>query len=104
MGLTDEETADRFVSHIASDWREAGLDVGDQALCAYAEKLTRDLAAVGEDDIQRLRDHGFGDRAIHDATQVIAYFNYINRIADGLHVAQEEFVRPWERMGESEKR
>jgi hypothetical protein len=27
---------------------------------------------------------------------VIAYFNYINRIADGLHVEQGEFIRPWE--------
>ena len=36
------------------------------------------------------------DRAIHDATQVISYFNYINRIADALHVEQEEFVQHWE--------
>ena len=27
---------------------------------------------------------GLTDRAIHDATQVIAFFNYINRVADGL--------------------
>lgn len=44
----------------------------------------------------RLRQHGFEDRAIHDATQVISYFNYINRIADGLGVEPEEFIRPWE--------
>jgi alkylhydroperoxidase family enzyme len=47
-------------------------------------------------DIATLRDHGFDDRAIHDATQVIAYFNYINRIADALDVDMEEFVQPWE--------
>jgi alkylhydroperoxidase family enzyme len=29
------------------------------------------------------------DRAISDAAQVIAYFNYINRIADGLGVDAE---------------
>ncbi len=28
--------------------------------------------------------HGFDDAAIHDAIQVIAYFNYINRIAEGV--------------------
>jgi alkylhydroperoxidase family enzyme len=27
---------------------------------------------------------GLDDRAIHDAIQVIAYFNYINRIAEGV--------------------
>jgi len=47
-------------------------------------------------DIERLSAHGFDDRAIHDATQVISYFNYINRIADALHVEQEDFIRPWE--------
>jgi alkylhydroperoxidase family enzyme len=43
-----------------------------------------------------LRSHGFDDRAIHDATQVIAYFNYINRVADALGVEPEAFVRTWE--------
>jgi alkylhydroperoxidase family enzyme len=36
-----------------------------------------------------LRACGLGDRAIHDATQVIAYFNYINRVADGLGIDLE---------------
>ncbi len=41
-------------------------------------------------DVERLRAVGLNDRAIHDATQVIAYFNYINRVADGLGVDLEE--------------
>ena len=53
-----------------------------------------------EDDIQQLRQHGLDDRAIHDATQVISYFNYINRIADALHVEPEKFIRPWEKSAE----
>jgi alkylhydroperoxidase family enzyme len=44
---------------------------------------------MNEQDIGRLRAVGLSDGAIHDATQVIAYFNYINRIADGLDVALE---------------
>jgi alkylhydroperoxidase family enzyme len=36
-----------------------------------------------------LRAAGFDDVAIHDATQVIGYFNYINRVADGLGVDLE---------------
>lgn len=43
-----------------------------------------------EADVKRLREVGLSDRAIHDATQVIAYFNYINRIADGLGVDLEQ--------------
>jgi alkylhydroperoxidase family enzyme len=49
-----------------------------------------------ETDIEALRQHGFDDAAIHDATQVISYFNYINRIADALHIENEDFIRPWE--------
>lgn len=58
----------------------------DRALCDHAIKLTRVPGEVCEEDIQRLRDAGLDDRAISDATQTIAYFNYINRIADGLGV------------------
>ncbi|HRW06679.1 MAG TPA: hypothetical protein P5121_16360 [Caldilineaceae bacterium] len=47
-------------------------------------------------DLDELYAHGLDDRAIHDATQVIAYFNYINRVADALGVEPEEFVRRWE--------
>ena len=56
---------------------------------------------MGEDDIQALRAQGWDDRAIHDATQIIAYFNYINRVAEALGVEPESFVRPW---GESDGR
>ena len=35
-------------------------------------------------DADRLREHGHSDEAIHDAVQVIAYFNYINRVAEAL--------------------
>ncbi len=44
---------------------------------------------MAKGDINRLRDLGLSDRAITDATQVIAFFNYINRIADGLGVDLE---------------
>jgi alkylhydroperoxidase family enzyme len=49
-------------------------------------------AAVGADDISALRAAGFDDRGISSATQVIAYFNYINRIAEGLGVAMEDWL------------
>jgi uncharacterized peroxidase-related enzyme len=95
LGLAGED-ADQFVHLLASDWRKAELTAVDQALCQYAEKLTQFPQAMAEDDILTLRQLGLDDRAIHDATQVISYFNYINRIADALHVEQEDFVRRWE--------
>ena len=50
---------------------------------------------MASSDLDNLRAHGFNDRAIHDAAQVIGYFNYINRIAHGLGVKPETFIRPW---------
>lgn len=67
----------------------------DRALCAYAVKLTRHQHDVTPEDLDRLRDHGFDDVAIHDAVQVIGYFNYITRVADALGVEPEDFIRPW---------
>lgn len=91
----DEAAADAFVHAVARDWRRADLSEADQALCRYAEKLTNEQKSSGQADVDELRSHGFDDGAIHDATQVIAYFNYITRIADGLGVEPEEFLRPW---------
>ncbi len=68
------------MAQVATDWRKAPLAAADYALCAYAEKLSLSPAEMTVDDISQLRAHGFDDRAIHDATQVIAYFNYINRL------------------------
>ncbi len=45
-------------------------------------------------DCNELRRHGFDDEAIHDAFQVAAYFNYINRVCDGLGIDLEDFMPP----------
>ena len=86
---------------MAANWREAGLSAADLALCAYAEKLTAQPEMMTDEDINQLRAAGFEDQSIHDATQVISYFNYINRIADALDVDQETFVHPWEQSSPS---
>jgi alkylhydroperoxidase family enzyme len=49
--------------------------------------------------VDALRGHGFDDPAIHDAIQVIAYFNYINRVAEGVGTEPEPDWEP--RAGES---
>ena len=49
---------------------------------------------MAKDDLDSLRHYGFTDEQLSDAVQVISYFNYINRIADGLGVDLEEFMLP----------
>jgi uncharacterized peroxidase-related enzyme len=77
------------VRQVAQDYRQAELPPRVRALCDYAVRLTREPAAVGAADADELRAHGLDDAAIHDAIQVIAYFNYINRIADGVGIGPE---------------
>lgn len=93
--MTDGDAADRFVECVARDWRGAGLGSADMALCEYAEELSKAPATTGPAGVERLRAAGFDDRSIHDATQVIGYFNYINRLADGLGVDREAGIRSW---------
>ena len=86
-----------MVHQLASDWRRAPLAPADKALCRFADKLTLYPQASTAADIDQLRQCGFADRAIHDAVQIIGYFNYINRVADALGLEPETFIRPWER-------
>lgn len=90
-----KEEADGFVHAVARDWRSASLTQEDEALCEYAAKLTHTPSDLTPADLETLRSQRFDDRAIHDATQVIGYFNYINRIADALGVEPEDFIQPW---------
>jgi uncharacterized peroxidase-related enzyme len=81
------------VDAVARDWRDATFPAetaeADRALCAFAERLTISPAKMTEDDVESLRAAGLTDRDVHDATQVVAYFNDINRVADALGVDPE---------------
>ena len=78
----------------AHDYRTADLPAPVRALCDYAVKLTHVPASVGAADVEELRRHGWDDEAIHDAIQVIAYFNYINRVAEGVGTDSEPEWEP----------
>ena len=52
----------------------------------HAEKLTSAPAAMTESDLDPLRAEGLTDSDILDITLVVAYFNFVNRIALGLGV------------------
>jgi alkylhydroperoxidase family enzyme len=66
-------------------------------------KLTLAPGAMGSADVEGLRTFGFADDAISIAVQVISYFNYINRIADGLGVDAEDWMTPGPDEWQAEK-
>ena len=74
---------------LVSENPEAALDDVQQALLDYVRKLTLTPAECCREDVDRLRQAGATDIMIHGTVQVASYFNYINRIADGLGVDPE---------------
>ncbi|MBC8346294.1 MAG: peroxidase [Candidatus Marinimicrobia bacterium] len=78
-----------MAKHIKHDWRKADLPKIDIALCTWGEKLTRVPGDMSQQDVVELEKIGISQEAISDAAQVVGYFNYINRIADGLGVDLE---------------
>jgi uncharacterized peroxidase-related enzyme len=84
-----ESHNDELARQLIFDFRKAKLAPADRALCEFAVKLTLTPGAMREADLDVVREHGFDDAAITVATQVIAYFNYINRVADALEVDDE---------------
>ncbi len=61
-------------------------------MLGYAVKLTRTPWAMGEGDVAGLRSAGFSDRDVLNIAEVVAYYAYVNRIADGLGVGLEGWI------------
>ncbi|MEL7114329.1 MAG: peroxidase-related enzyme [Pseudomonadota bacterium] len=63
------------------------FDGAELALLQYAEKLTLHPGEMTEADVQALKDAGVPDGEILEANQIIGYFNYVNRLLNGLGVS-----------------
>jgi len=80
------------------DWTLAALDQKDRALLDFARKLNSSPSEMRLEDVDRLRAAGFTDETIFDIVAIVAFFNFINRIADGLGVVPEsELQESYER-------
>jgi alkylhydroperoxidase family enzyme len=64
------------------------LNDQDRAMLDYVAQLTRDSTRTGPADLDRLRRAGFDERGILQITLIASWFNYINRVADGLGVGR----------------
>lgn len=78
----DEEKLARFLR----DYRQIELSEADRAMLDYSIQLTRDPASVTEQNIEGLRRCGFSDEQILSINLIASYFNFVNRVAEGLGV------------------
>ena len=82
------ELDEGLAAALRRDYTQAPLSPADRAMLDYAAQLTRAAHRVTPADLDRLRAAGFDDRAILQINLIASWFNYINRVADGLGVGR----------------
>ncbi|HIP32645.1 MAG TPA: peroxidase [Crocinitomicaceae bacterium] len=75
---------------LKNDYSKLTLTDVDTALCNFAKELTINPNHKNQESVENLKVVGLSDRAILDATLVISYFNFVNRIVLGLGLAVDE--------------
>ena len=90
--LRSETDNQKLVDQIAEDWTTSSISLVQMAMCEFAKKLTENPSKVNKKDIELLRSYSLSDKDISQIVQIIAYFNYINRVADGLGLEPEQFI------------
>lgn len=87
--LGDDARAAAIHRALAAARPEDAFDGRELALLRHVRKLTLDPGGMEEGDVLALRAAGVEDGEILEANQVCAYFNYSNRLLNGLGVTTE---------------
>ena len=85
----DKARGDAIYRALAADRPADAFSGKELALLRYVRKLTAKPQEMTRADIDALRVEGADDGEILEANQVCAYFNYSNRLLNGLGVTTE---------------
>lgn len=85
--INDGARAEAIRSALDDRQPERVFEGRELALMTYTEKLTLRPAEIIEADVVALRQAGFDDGEILEANQIVGYFNYVNRLLNGLGVS-----------------
>ena len=95
-----EELGDPVLGErVSYDWRRAGLDARQNAICAYAERLTREPRSVGEEDLAQLLAAGLTPFEAWDVIEITAMYNFTNRLAMATNMLPNEEYSAMARPG-----
>lgn len=82
---------DEKISVLRKNFNDLKLTPREAALCTYAQSLTLHPGTANTKDLTSpLQANGLSDSAILDATLVVSYFNFVNRMVQGLGVQIEQ--------------
>lgn len=87
--INDDVRADAIEVALNTGDLESEFSGRELALLNYTRKLTREPQNMVEADVQSLRQAGLDDGEILEANQIVAYFNYVNRLLNGLGVSTD---------------
>jgi uncharacterized peroxidase-related enzyme len=89
LALADDARFDQVREALATERLEAAFSGKELAFLRYAKKLTLAPGRMSKRDVETLRAEGASDGEILEANQVVSYFNYANRVLNGLGVTTE---------------
>ncbi len=98
--IDDESRAEAMYAALACGHPEVAFEAKECALLEYARKLTAEVGSMSEADIEHLRAAGADDGEILEVNQVCAYFNYSNRVLNGLGVTTDGDVIGYYKRGD----
>ena len=87
--IADPKRADKIHAALKADAPERVFDGKELAFLRYARKLTLSAGEMVREGAQALHDAGASDGEILEVNQVVCYFNYVNRLLNGLGVSLE---------------
>ncbi|MBS9715797.1 carboxymuconolactone decarboxylase family protein [Pseudohalocynthiibacter aestuariivivens] len=87
--IGDDARSDTIETALKANRPEDAFEGAELALLHYAEKLTIKPGNIEKADVDALKTAGVDDGEVLEANQIICYFNYVNRLLNGLGVTTE---------------
>ena len=74
-----------------ADLAGAPVSEAERALLEFVRLLTEHAHRTTDDDVQRLRRHGWRDEQIAEAVYITALFAFFNRVADAFGLEDPKY-------------
>lgn len=75
-----------IVECIVDDIEKAKVEEKFKQVLRFSHKLNQPNQEILKTDIDALKTHNYSDQSIEDIINVVALFNYVNRLIDGLGI------------------
>jgi alkylhydroperoxidase family enzyme len=88
QGATDEN----MISVLEGRLDNGGLTPAERLLMDYVRLITDESHKSTPEDVQKLRDAGWGENQIAEAVYITAMFAFFNRVADSFGIPPQNYL------------